>query len=102
MGSEMCIRDSLLYREVKELYERMNENAILMIYQHFPRARKRHEEYLPDGRSKKLGEIAGDLPLYISDNEIFFLFLTKNAELKERLRDILRDYKDDYNLTIGG
>lgn len=90
-------KEHLLYREVKELYERMNENAILMIYQHFPRARKRHEEYLPDGRSKKLGEIAGDLPLYISDNEVFFLFLTKNAELKKKLQDVLRDYKDDYN-----
>jgi len=86
----------LLYSKVRELYDRMDEGSILMIYQHFPRARRKHKEYLPPGRSNKLKEVTGDLPLYISDNEIFFLFLTRNGKVKNQLKRIISKYKRDY------
>jgi len=91
----------LLYSEVRDdLYRRMDRDSILMIYQHFPRARRKHKEYLPPGRSNKLKEVTGDLPLYISDNEIFFLFLTRNGKVKNQLKRIISKYKRDYQKRI--
>ena len=93
----------LLYREVKYLYDRVDKDSILMIYQHFPRARHKYKEYSPEERSNKLEEEMGDLPIYISDNEIIFFLLTKNDELRSQLERIVERYKKDYpNLIIGG
>lgn len=92
----------LLYSEVKYLYDRMDEDSILMIYQHFPRARHKYREYSPEGRSNKLKKEIGNLPLHISDNEIFFLFLAKNDELKSQLERIINRYKRDYPKLIIG
>jgi len=86
----------LLYRDVKYLYDHMDEDSILMIYQHFPRARVKYPEYLPEGRSKKLKEKAGNLPTYISGKEIIFFLLTKNNELKSQLKRIINKYKRHY------
>ena len=93
----------LLYLEVRNLYRRMDKDPILMIYQHFPRARDKHKEYLPPGRSNKLKKVTGDLPIWITDNEIIFFLLTKNDELKRRLEGIISRYKRDYQkrLIIG-
>lgn len=90
----------LLYSEVKYLYDHMDEDSLLMIYQHFPQARRTHKKYLPAGRSKELEKEIGDLPLYISDNEIFFLFLAKNDKLKKQLERIINRYKSDYPSLI--
>jgi len=80
----------------------MDEYSLLMIYQHFPRARYKYKEYSPEGRSNKLEEETGDLPIYISDNEIIFFLLTKNDELRSQLERIIKRYKRDYpNRIIG-
>lgn len=91
----------LLYSEVRSLYEGMNEKSILMIYQHFPRARNKYKDYLPEGRSKRLEEEMNDRPMYISDNEIIFFFLTKNRTMKDQLAKDITLYKKLYNLDIG-
>jgi len=90
----------LLYRQVKALYDRMDEDSILMIYQHFPRARYTHKEYLPQGRSIKLKEVTGNLPIWITDNEIIFFILTKNDELKSQLARVINRYKENYPKRI--
>ena len=86
----------LLYSEVKALYNRMDDDSILMIFQYFPRARYKYKEYSPEGRANKLEEETGDLPIYISDNEIIFFLLTKNEELKSQLEGVIERYKKDY------
>lgn len=83
----------LLYSEVKELYERMDEYSILMIFQYFPR--EDHTEYL-SRRANELRELTEDLPIYISDNEIIFFLLTKNRKLKSKLEGIINEYKRGY------
>lgn len=104
---EKSNKKHLLYSEVNEIYKRMDENSILMIYQHFPRARYKYEKYMPDGRSNKLKEI-GDLPIYISDNEIIFFFLTKKDKIKNQLTKIIIKYQESYqslkigNVNLGG
>jgi len=87
----------LLYDDVKKLYERMDEDSILMIYQHFPR--EKHIEYLCR-RASELKKLTEDLPIYISDNEIIFFLLTKNDELRNQLERIISRYKRDYRKRI--
>ncbi len=86
----------LLYREVEYLYDHINKDSILMIYQHFPRFPHKHKEYLPEGRSNTLEKELGDLPIYISDNEIMLFLLTKSDKLKSQLKRIIKRYKRDY------
>ena len=83
----------LLYYEVKGLYDRMDENSILMLFQYFPR--ENHTEYIKR-RKGELREKIEDLPLYVDDNEIIFFFLTKNRKLESQLNSIMAKYKSDY------
>lgn len=83
----------VLYQEVKYLYDRMDEDSTLMIYQHFPR--EDHTKYL-SRRTNELKEQTKNLPIWITDNEIIFFLLTKNDELKSQLDGIISRYKRDY------
>ena len=85
------------YCEVKNLYERMDKNSILMIFQYYPRIRTENniQKYFCE-RSEKLKNIAGDLPIYIDDNEVRFFFLTKDKSIRDSLRKAISDYKRSY------
>lgn len=84
----------LLCHEVRDLYKRMDENSILMIYQHFPR--ENHEKYLVR-RSRELKEITENLPpIYISDNEIILFLLTQTSTMRTDLAKIITEYKESY------
>ena len=88
-----------LYCEAKDIYDYMDGNSILMIYQHFPR--EDHKEYLCRG-ANELKNVTGDLPIYISDNEIIFFLLTKSGEVKNQLQRTINKYNRDYpNLIVG-
>ncbi len=85
----------LLYAESKDLYERMADSSILMLYQYLPRVP--HQEYL-EMRMHALKEyICGDYPVCIDDDEIAFFFLTKNEELEESLAHLIADYTERYS-----
>lgn len=84
----------LLRHEVRDLYKRMDENSILMIYQHFPH--ENHENYLVR-RSRELKEITENLPpIYISDNEIILFLLTQTSTMRTNLAKIITEYKESY------
>jgi len=87
----------LLYSEVGDLHRHMDKDSILMIYQHFPR--EKHIEYVRR-RASELKKLTGDLPLWITDNEIIFSLLTKNDELKNQVARIISKYKRDYPKRI--
>jgi hypothetical protein len=94
----------LLYCEVKDIYARIGRETILMIYQHFPRFPHKHPEYCPAGRAEGLrrGVEESDLPLWVSDKEIFFLFLTHSVDLRNRLVEVIDEYRNIYpNLAVG-
>jgi len=88
----------LSYSEVKSLYEHMDKSSVLMIFQFIPRVNR--ETYFP-GISKKLREKVGNLPLYISDNQIVFFFLTKSKSLRESLSKEISKYGKCYGLKVG-
>lgn len=96
-------KEHILYCEVKMLYDRMDRSSVLMIFQFFPRIRTQDyiQEYFYQ-RFEKLRALAGDLPIYIDDNEVRFFFLTKDKSIRNSLGNILSDYKKRYpQLRIG-
>ena len=88
-----------LYREAKDIYDYMDGNSILMIYQHFPH--ENHKEYLHK-RTNKLENLTGDSPIYISDNNIIFFLLTKSGGVKDQLKGTINKYKRHYPKLIAG
>ncbi|MDD1684192.1 MAG: hypothetical protein LUO98_10210 [Methanoregula sp.] len=90
-------RRHLLFDEVKKIFDRMDHQSVLIIYQHLPRVTR--EGYI----QKRCGELAAlthSQPETITDNEIVFFILTKNPQLKTRLCAVLGDYADRYNTLI--
>jgi len=89
----------ILYSEVTNLYKQMDSGSLLMIFQFIPREKR--ESYF-QRICGKLERKVGDLPIYISDNQIAFFFLAKDKSLRKSLVNILSAYKDSYSkLRIG-
>jgi hypothetical protein len=89
----------ILYSEVTDLYKQMDSGSLLMIFQFIPR--KKRETYFPRICGELKQEV-GNLPIYISDNQIVFFFLAKDKSLRKLLSNILSDYKGSYpKLRIG-
>jgi hypothetical protein len=87
----------LLFDEVRKIYDRMDHQSVLMIYQHLPRVTR--AGYI----KKRCGELATTThsrPETVTDNEIVFFILTKNPQLKTRLCAVLGEYADRYNTLI--
>jgi hypothetical protein len=87
----------LLFTEVKKIFDHLDENSVLMIYQHFPRTV--HENYIKK-RCSQLSEITGSSPLTITDNEILFFLCTKNPDMQKRLETDLEKYANSYPALI--
>jgi len=83
----------LRYSEVRTLFERMSDDSLLMIYQHFPR--ENHAKYI-NRRVEKLRDVTKKNPLWISDNEIIFFFVAKNDQTHNDLENVLSDYSGRY------
>ncbi len=85
----------ILYSEVKNLYEGMDEHSVLMIYQHFPR--ENHIEYLHRRVAELTEKICGEAPICIDNDEVIFFFLTRNETLEESLAHLISDYAESYS-----
>jgi hypothetical protein len=83
----------VLFDEVERICQKMDPKSVLMIYQHFPR--EKHEGYV-HRRCSELFKRTGFSPVSITDNEIVFFFIVKNAKLAENLEEILSLYADTY------
>ncbi|OPX61755.1 MAG: hypothetical protein A4E34_01521 [Methanoregula sp. PtaU1.Bin006] len=84
----------LLFDEVKRIFDRMDHQSVLMIYQHLPRVIR--EGYIRK-RCRELASLTHSRPETITDNEIVFFILTKNPQHKTRLCAVLGEYADQYN-----
>jgi hypothetical protein len=81
----------LAFSELKTFYDHLDNESILMVYQHY----QRRKPPAPDEPKRKFKDVAiltGTSPIIIADNTVMFLFLTKNPELYESLTRILRNY----------
>jgi len=83
----------LLLQEIRQIYDRMDRNSILMICQHFPRVS--HDGFVKK-RCRELEKLTGSCPVTITDNEVIFFLLAKNTGLGGRLKNTLECYADTY------
>lgn len=83
----------LLFDEVKMIYDHLDNDSVLLIYQHFPR--KVHEDYIRQ-RCSQLSELTGSTPLTITDNEIIFFLCTKRDGMQKHLELVLEKYANSY------
>ncbi|MCZ7392505.1 MAG: hypothetical protein ABOK23_01705 [Candidatus Methanoperedens sp.] len=79
----------ILYWEVSYLYDQMDDDSLLMIYQH-----SKHRPFSQVKR--KLETNITNSSIYISDKSIALFFLAKNGISKEDLRGILKEYTKKY------
>ena len=85
----------LLFDEVRHLYNRMDDDSILMLFQHFPR--QNHHEYLHRRAEEITEKVSGNEPVCIDNNEIIFFFLTKNESLEHQLTHLIEEYAESYS-----
>jgi hypothetical protein len=81
----------LSFSELKKMYELLDNESILMIYQHYMRRRLPGSNE-PKKKFQEILQLTGASPIVIADNTVMFLFLTKNPDLHDRLTEILRNY----------
>jgi hypothetical protein len=86
------------YEEINILFNQMDENSVLMIWQFIPRV-KREPYFLK--LSEKLETITGTRPLYISDNRVVFFILVKNERLRNLVHSVICEYAKIYGLLVG-
>lgn len=83
----------LLFDEIKQITNSMDNRSIVMIYQHFPRIK--HDGYVRQ-RCSQLNQLTGMAPLTITDNEILFFLLVKNQKFKKEMEEVLERYANSY------
>ena len=86
----------VLRREIAGLHAAMDARSVLMIYQHHDH--KQRPEFFRDVSQRIVQHHLP--PLYVSDNEIAFFFLSKAAAVRRELSAILRAYAADYPSAI--
>jgi hypothetical protein len=88
----------LLYNEIGDLYGRMGDRSLLMLFQFFPRVER---GAYTKWRRAELGRIAPGRILSITDNQVAFFFLGSDGGAMKKLREILVRYHEDYpDLTL--
>lgn len=87
----------LLFEEVKNVYNLMDNQSVLMIYQHLPRVTR--EEYI-GRRCREIASVTHSWPETITDNEIVFFILAKNPMTKTRLCAVLGEYAEQYSSLV--
>ncbi len=85
----------ILFWEVSYLYDHMDKDSLLMVYQHSQR--KKLSDEAITAITNKLKTNIGESPIYISDKSVAFFFLTRNERLKKKLVTILKKYNETYN-----
>lgn len=83
----------LLYKEAADLFERMSEDSIFMIFQHF-----RHEKrsLTINSVSSQLEAACGQRPLWICDSEVVFFLLAKDPDVEQELAAAVAEYRVRY------
>lgn len=81
----------LSFPELKTFFDLLDDESILMVYQHYQRRRLKGSD-APQKKLEDVLNLTGMAPLIIADNTVMFIFLTKNLEIRADLEEILRNY----------
>jgi hypothetical protein len=88
----------ITYGEVELLFNRMDKNSVLIVFQFIPRVERK--SYLSK-IGRRLKKAVNSTVLYISDNQIAFFMLTKNRNVQKQVANTISGYGKAYDLTIG-
>ncbi len=82
-----------MYKEAADLFERMGDDSVLVIFQHF-----RHEKHslTINNVSSQLEAVCGQRPLWICDNEIILFMLAKDLDIEQDLVALVSEYRGRY------
>jgi hypothetical protein len=89
----------IAYAEVELLFKRMDRNSVLIVFQFIPRV-KRGGYFSHIGRKLKKRPDSSSV-LYISDNQVAFFLLTKDADVQRQITNTINEYSRTYGLMIG-
>ncbi len=90
----------LKYDEARTLYDRMDEESILLIFQFIPRVQRK--PYLRKLATQLRTRVTQGLPVhYVSDNQIAFFLSAKTPESIDTLSNHLASYADNTGLLFG-
>ena len=88
------------YSEIATIYQKMNLNAVLLIFQFIPRVNR--ERYFTKLISELKKRVTEQQPiLFVSDHQIVFFLLTKTKQTNKIAGEIVKTYSVDYNLMYG-
>lgn len=89
----------ITYAEVELLFNRMDRDSVLVVFQFIPRVERK--SYLSQ-IGGKLKEAVNSSPLvYVSDNQVAFFMLTKDVETQRQVMNTIGGYGKGYNLIAG-
>jgi hypothetical protein len=89
----------LSFAELRGFWDQLDNESILMIYQHFQRNRVFGRSD-PDSKAADVTRLIGTSPLIIADTTVMFIFLTKSPELRSDLKVILKNYQKRIHNSI--
>lgn len=89
----------IAYAEVELLFNRMDRNSVLIVFQFIPRV-KRGPYFSQIGRKLK-NAVDSSSVLYISDNQVAFFLLTKDMGVQRQVMNTINEYRRTYKLTAG-
>jgi len=89
----------VLLREIAGLHSAMDASSVLMIYQHIPMVQR--PKFFRDV-SQRIVQERHLQPLYVSDKQIAFFFLSKAPAVRQELRGLLRLYAVEYPDILAG
>ena len=87
----------LAYAEVENIYHRMGEASVLILYQHLPRVHRKAFLYSIHTKLQEL--LKCPLPSSVSDGVVAFIIVVKSKKREKELKELLGDYLR-LNLTL--
>jgi len=82
----------ILYTEIEMLYNHMNENSVLMIFQYFPRIE--HNKYTIQRKEDIKRCVGKDVNVYsIADDVIVFFLIAKTPAIAENVKNTVTAYQ---------
>ena len=99
-GSRGRMEKYVRYEEIRDLYRRMDDRSVLVVFQFIPRVKRSEFFSRICGRIRR--EAAGEsLVQFISDNQVVFFMLTKRDAVHRAIEEAVTSYAQNYVLISG-
>lgn len=87
------------HEELRRLFARMDAKSVLVVYQHLPRVKRRDFFRMIGTRLQESLRIRR-LPMFVSDNRIAFMVLTKEIHRRKKVEVMLDAYAKRHGLIF--